>query len=69
MNPKTPYGWFNVVVRGYPYNERTAYLLDHNFNPNRRLLSTLFERKENVKLLDRNIFKIIRRSLSVHIHV
>ena len=62
MNPKTLYGWFNVVVRGYPYNENTAYLLDHNFNPNRRLLSTLLDRKEDVKLFDRNIVKRIRRS-------
>ena len=62
MNPKTLYGWFNVVIRGYPYNKKTAYLLDHHLNPNRRLLSTLFDRKDNVKLFDRNIVKRIRSS-------
>jgi hypothetical protein len=59
MNPKTPYGWFNMVVRGYPYNERTAYLLDQNFNPNRRLLSTLFEKKKEYKFTNRSIIRRI----------
>jgi hypothetical protein len=59
MIPKTPYGWFNMVVRGYPYNEKTAYLLDHNFNPNRRLLSTLVDQKKKIKLTHRSIIKRI----------
>jgi len=41
MYPKTPYGWYNKLVRGYPYNKKTAHLLDYTFKPNPRLLSTL----------------------------
>ena len=59
MNPKTPYGWFNMVVRGYPYNDKTAYLLDQNFNPNRRLLSTLVNQKKEYKFANRSIIRRI----------
>jgi hypothetical protein len=59
MNQKTLYGWFNMVVRGYPYNEKTAYLLDQNFNPNRRLLSTLVDQKKEFKFTNRSIIKRI----------
>ena len=62
MNPKTPYGWFNLVVRGYPYNEKTAYLLDQNFNPNRRLLSTLVDQKKELKFKNRRIIRRIMGS-------
>jgi hypothetical protein len=33
MNPKTPYGWRNRIVRGYPYNKKTAGTLDFTCNP------------------------------------
>ena len=33
MKPKTPYGWVNVIVRGYDYNEKTARYLDRTANP------------------------------------
>lgn len=62
MNPKTPYGWYNLVVRGYPYNEKTAYLLDQNFNPNRRLLSTLVDQKKEFKFKNRRIIRRIMGS-------
>lgn len=41
MFPITLKGWFNKVVRGYPYNEKTAFLLDHTYRPGPRFLSTL----------------------------
>ena len=41
MQPKTFYGWYNKVVRRYPYNENTAKLLDRTFNPSPRLLTTI----------------------------
>lgn len=44
MYPKTLYGWYNMLIRGYPYNAKTAPFLDHIFKPNPRLLSTLEER-------------------------
>jgi hypothetical protein len=41
MYPKTLYGWYNKIVRGYTYNEKTARILDSTFNPSPRLLSTM----------------------------
>ena len=41
MQPTTFRGWYNKVVRRYPYNEKTAKLLDHTFNPSPRLLTTI----------------------------
>lgn len=45
MYPKTVYGWYNKIVRGYSYNERTAIILDNTFNPSPRLLSTMDRRQ------------------------
>jgi len=44
MVPTTLKGWLNSIVRGYPYNEKTADILDHTFRPSARLLSTLVDR-------------------------
>jgi len=41
MRPTTFYGWYNKVVRRYPYNEKTAELLDQKFNPSVRQLTAL----------------------------
>jgi hypothetical protein len=41
MYPKTLYGWYNKLVRGCPYNQKTAHILDYTFKPSSRLLSTL----------------------------
>lgn len=41
MYPKTPYGWYNKIVRGYPYNEKTAHILEHTFKPSPRLLTNI----------------------------
>lgn len=49
MYPKTIYGWYNNLVRGYPYNKKTAYILDNTFKPNDRLLSTIENRKDRGK--------------------
>jgi hypothetical protein len=49
MYPKTIYGWYNSVIRGYSYNEKTAYMLDHTFKPNARLISTLENKKHREK--------------------
>jgi hypothetical protein len=49
MYPKTIYGWYNNIIRGYPYNEKTAYILDHTFKPNSRLISTLEKKKHRKK--------------------
>jgi hypothetical protein len=45
MHPKTFFGWYNRVIRGHPYNEKTAHILDTTFRPSPRLLSTLVDRK------------------------
>lgn len=45
MYPKTLCGWYNKLVRGHPYNEKTAQILDNNFRPSSRLISTLTDRK------------------------
>jgi len=59
MHPKTFYGWYNVLVRGYNYNEETAYLLDHTFRPNHRLLSVVEKQgkkpKERKSIRERRI--------------
>ena len=52
MYPKTIYGWYNSIVRGYPYNEKTAYILDHTFKPNARLISTLQNKKHREKFVN-----------------
>ena len=39
MVPKTFYGWYNVIVRGYAYNDKTATILDDTFRPSPRLMS------------------------------
>lgn len=48
--PKTPYGWRNKIVRGLPYNGRTAKILDFTCNPDscvvRNLDQTTFTKKE-----------------------
>jgi hypothetical protein len=49
MYPKTIYGWYNSIIRGYSYNEKTAYMLDHTFKPNARLISTLEDKKHREK--------------------
>lgn len=49
MHPKTISGWYNNIIRGFPYNEKTAYFLDHTLKPNPRLLSTLENRKHRDK--------------------
>lgn len=54
MHPKTFYGWYNKLIRGYTYNEKTAHLLDHNFRPNRRLLSRLENEKDTIKISEDN---------------
>ena len=61
MNPKTPYGWYNMIIRGYPYNKKTAYLLDHNFKPSQRLLSTLVSRRRTIKMPEVNILRKLFR--------
>ena len=48
MLPTTLKGWFNTIVRSYPYNEKTADILDHTFRPSPRLLSTLVDRGPRV---------------------
>ena len=45
MYPKTIYGWYNHIIRSYPYNDKTAYILDQTLKPNARLISTLEDRK------------------------
>ena len=55
MHPKTFYGWYNKLIRGYTYNEKTAHLLDRSFRPNRRLLSTLENEKDTIKLSKDNV--------------
>lgn len=52
MYPKTLYGWYNKLVRGYPYNEKTAHILDHTSTPSSRLVSTLVSRNGSVKTSD-----------------
>lgn len=49
MHPTTLKGWYNTIVRGYPYNEKTAYILDHTFRPSPRLLSTLVDRRSKAE--------------------
>ena len=49
MRPKTARGWYNKFVRGYPYDEKTAHILDHTFKPNPRLISTLVDRKKQLR--------------------
>ena len=44
MYPKTFCGWYNRLIRGHPYNEKTATILDNNFKPSPRLLSILTDR-------------------------
>lgn len=39
--PKTPYGWFNKVVRGMPYTDRTAKLLDFSVKPDSSLVDNM----------------------------
>lgn len=58
MHPKTPYGWYNKVVRRYPYNESTAHLLDHTFNPNPRLLTTMDRSASEKRTIRKKIFKM-----------
>ena len=60
MHPKTLIGWYNVLVRGHLYNEKTAHLLDHTFKPSPRLLSTLGERNRRNKS---SLLKIKKRRL------
>ena len=48
MYPKTICGWYNKLVRGHPYNEKTAYILDNTLKPNKRFLSTLEERSQRI---------------------
>lgn len=50
MYPKTFYGWYNKLIRGHPYNEKTAYILDFTFKPSTRLLSTLEDKKRSINL-------------------
>ena len=45
MHPTTLIGWYNTIVRGYPYNEKTAYILDYTLKPSPRFLSTLADRR------------------------
>lgn len=54
MRPKTLFGWFNMLVRGYKYNEETAYILDHTFRPNHRLLSIIETRRQKNKSSEKN---------------
>ena len=63
MYPKTLYGWYNRLVRGYPYNEKTAHILDHTFKPNPRLLSTLANRKRWITSSNLKKHKAIRYSI------
>lgn len=49
MYPRTIFGWYNSMIRGYPYNDKTAYILDHTLKPNARLMSTLEKRKHREK--------------------
>jgi hypothetical protein len=49
MHPKTLCGWYNKLVRGHPYNEKTACILDNTFKPSVRLLSTLEDRSKRAK--------------------
>jgi len=55
MYPKTLYGWYNKIVRDYPYNEKTAHVLDHTFKPSSRLLSTLVDREGRTKSSERSV--------------
>lgn len=57
MYPKTIYGWYNKLVRCYPYNEKTAHILDHTFKPSPRLLSTLVNQNWKTKSPDRKFTK------------
>ena len=57
MYPKTPYGWYNKIVRGYPYNEKTAHILDHTFKPSLRLLTTVDRSISEDRLLKGKKFK------------
>jgi len=50
MYPKTIFGWYNKLIRGHTYNQNTAYILDYYFNPSKRHLSTLIDRKPTLKL-------------------
>jgi hypothetical protein len=52
MYPKTLYGWYNTLVRGYIYNEKTAHILDHTFKPSPRLLSTMVNGNRRIKSPD-----------------
>ena len=52
MYPKTLCGWYNKLVRDYPYNEQTAHILDHSFKISPRLLSTLVNRNRRLKSTD-----------------
>jgi len=61
MYPKTLYGWYNKLVRGYPYNEKTANILDHTFKPSSRLVSTLVNQNRMLKSPD---FKSTKRLVS-----
>jgi len=61
MYPKTLYGWYNKLVRGYPYNEKTAHILDHTFKPSSRLVSTLVNQNRMLKSPD---FKSTKRLVS-----
>ncbi len=55
MHPKTLYGWYNKIVRDYPYNEKTAHVLDHTFKPSSRLLSTQENRDWRTKSSERSV--------------
>ena len=57
MHPKTFYGWYNKLVRGYPYNEKTAYILDYTFNPSTKFLSVLQNKNRGIKFSEPD-FKI-----------
>jgi hypothetical protein len=64
MQPKTFYGWFNKVVRRYPYNEKTAKLLDHTFNPSPRLLTTIDRSALEKRTLRKKAFKTTMSGVS-----
>ena len=49
MYPKTFYGWYNKLIRGHPYNEKTASILDNTIKPNKRYLSSLEDRNQRIK--------------------
>jgi hypothetical protein len=48
MHPTTFKGWYNTLVRGHPYNEKTAYILDHTFKTSTRFLSTMKDRNGSI---------------------